>query len=191
MKTAASLNIPVDGHIPLSTSLDHAISSGQKMIAHSEELPRFAEDFSAENIQDLSTRIAEADIWNYIYANLYKPIPESHRAHIKEAYDSFQLPFVNAFHASGGKLLSGSDVLIPANLPGFTLHGELETSGTIEPGKNANLVLLNANPLEDISNTRTIEGAIFKGRLISKQEIDSRLEQIAESYSELALSKNQ
>ncbi len=81
-------------------------------------------------------------------------------------------------------------VLIPPNLPGYTLHeeleelvkagltpyealrvsttnaheflGELETAGTIEPGKNANLVLLNANPLEDISNTRTIEGVIFK-----------------------------
>ena len=131
----------------------------------------------------------------------------------------YQLPFVNAFNASGGKLLSGSDVLIPPNLPGYTLHeeleelvkagltpyealrvsttnaheflGELETAGTIEPGKNANLVLLNANPLEDISNTRTIEGVIFKGRWISKQEIDSRLEQIAESYSELTHSKNQ
>jgi len=257
MLTAASLNMPVDGHIPLSASLDHVISSGQKMIAHSEELPRFADDYSTEAIQDLSSQAADGNIWinatlitshnlirlfeepqqqlskpgtgylhpmgadieAYIYKNLYKPIPESHRAHIKEAYESFQLPFVKAFHASGGKLLSGSDVLIPANLPGFTLHeeleelvnaglspyqalrvsttnaheylGELENSGTIETGKKASLVLLNANPLDDISNTRTIEGVIFKGRWISKQEIDSRLEQIAESYSELAHSKNQ
>jgi len=255
MLTAASLNMPVDGHIPLSVSLEHFVSSGQKMIAHSEELPRFADDFSSEAIQDLSTRIADEDIWvtatlitsrnlirlfedpqqqlskpgnaylhpmgadieAYIYENLYKPIPESHRAHIKEAYESFQLLFVRAFHAKGGKLLAGSDVLIPPNLPGITLHeeleelvkagltpyealrvsttnsheflGELESSGTIEPGRNANLVLLDANPLESISNTKTIAGVLHQGSWIHKQEIDIRLEEIAQSHIDLKKQK--
>jgi hypothetical protein len=65
------------------------------------------------------------DLWNYIYENLYKPIPETQQEYIKTGYESFQVPFVNTFHSIGGKLLSGSDVLIPPNLPGYSLHKEL------------------------------------------------------------------
>jgi len=149
----------------------------------------------------------------FIYENLYKPIPESHQEYIKRGYTSFQVPFVKSFHSAGGKLLTGSDALIPPNLPGYDLHGELEElvgaglspyealrvstsnaheflgdleiAGTIVPGKDANLVLLNTNPLEDNSNTRGIEGVLCQGSWISRTEIAARMAEIARSYNEL------
>lgn len=256
MKVAGLLKMPVDGHIPLSTSVEHIIASGQVMVAHSEEFMQFAPDYKPETIHSMASQLAEGNvwltatlitsrnlvnlfehpdlefskpgtaklhplgmgIWTYIYENLYKPIPESHQQYIKLSYETFQVPFVKDFFTCGGKLLSGSDVLIPSNLPGFTLHKELEElvnagltpyealrvsttnaheflddlgqAGTIEPGKRASLVLLSANPLEDISNTTKIKGIIHQGRWISNAEIKSRLEQIEISYSELATSKS-
>ena len=54
--------------------------------------------------------------------------------------------------------------------------------GTIAPGQRADLVLLGADPLEDISNTSRIEGVMARGRWQPKVEIDARLAAIAESY---------
>ena len=47
--------------------------------------------------------------------------------------------------------------------PAEFLHA-LREWGTIEPGKRADLVLLSANPLEDIRNTTQIEGVLIGGR---------------------------
>ena len=89
------------------------------------------------------------------------------------------MPFTKALHDAGEKLLAGTDSFFPTLVPGFSLHdelkefvdvgltpyealktstthpfeylGELENAGTIEK-KIANLVLLEKNPLEDISS---------------------------------------
>ena len=44
--------------------------------------------------------------------------------------------------------------------------GRLTTEGTIQVGKKTNLVLLDANPLADISNTRRVSAVVLTGRLI-------------------------
>jgi predicted amidohydrolase YtcJ len=46
--------------------------------------------------------------------------------------------------------------------------GKLDSVGTIEPGKLANLVLLNANPLQDIHNTTRISAVVLQGRIVRK-----------------------
>ena len=249
--TARSLKMPVDGHVPFATSVEHVLSSNQSMIAHVEEFMKFAKTYDAEQIGYYSDLIAKSNtwvtsslilnrnlnallkdsagefsksgteylhpmgrgIWAYVYQHIYKPIPEKSRLKLLDGYNLFQKPFTYEFHRKGGKLLIGTDALVPSTLPGFSLHEELEElvsaglspfealristtntyeflgesdiAGTIEPGKIANLVLLDVNPLQDISHTRRIFGIMTQNRWISRMEIDKRLKEIAASYSKL------
>jgi imidazolonepropionase-like amidohydrolase len=57
--------------------------------------------------------------------------------------------------------------------------GELRRNGTVEEGKAANLVLLTANPLEDIRNTRKIDATILKGKLLTRADLDKLLQDVA------------
>ena len=110
-------------------------------------------------------------------------------------------------------MLAASDALIMYVFPGFSLHDELELFvkagltpmealqtatrnptiylglsdmvGTVEEGKKADLVLLEANPLENISNTKRITAVIVNGRLIPKVSLDKMLKDV-----ETAASKN-
>jgi imidazolonepropionase-like amidohydrolase len=47
--------------------------------------------------------------------------------------------------------------------------------GTVAPGARADLVLLEANPLEDIGNTGRIGGVMVGGRWLSREQLDQRL----------------
>jgi imidazolonepropionase-like amidohydrolase len=114
-----------------------------------------------------------------------------------------QLEIVAAMNKAGVPIVAGTDVLNPFVFPGFSLHDELgllveagltpaealrtatvnaatylgtgKTSGTIEEGKTADLVLLDANPLDDIANTRRIAAVAARGRLLERAEIDGIL----------------
>lgn len=57
--------------------------------------------------------------------------------------------------------------------------GELQRNGTVEEGKTANLVLLTANPLEDIRNTQKIDSVVLKGKLLTRANLDQILEGVA------------
>jgi amidohydrolase family protein len=100
-------------------------------------------------------------------------------------------------------LLAGTDFPNPYAYPGFSLHDELELFveaglsplealqtatinpaiflgkgkewGSVEKGKIADLVLLNANPLENISNTKKIFAVIVNGRLLQRSDLDNLL----------------
>ena len=114
---------------------------------------------------------------------------------------------IKALNDEGGGVLLGSDSPNRWNVPGFSIHrelamyvgagltpyqalatgtrnvavhfGTLKTTGTVETGKRADLVLLDANPLENISNTSRIAGVMIGGRWLPKSEIDRRLDTIA------------
>jgi len=101
--------------------------------------------------------------------------------------------------------LLGSDSPQIFNVPGFAIHRELEflveagltpfealetgtvnaakffgresELGSVTPGKVADLVLLDANPLQDISNSRRVHGVMLNGRWLSRGDIDALLEQ--------------
>jgi hypothetical protein len=68
---------------------------------------------------------------------------------------------------AGVGLLAGTD--LPANAANGTIHDELGESGqpgTIQKGKIAPLVLLEANPLEDIRNTSKVSAVILNGQMV-------------------------
>jgi imidazolonepropionase-like amidohydrolase len=109
----------------------------------------------------------------------------------------------------GVPLLAGTDSAVMFVYPGFSLHDELELMATdmgfapmdvlriatngvpaywdresqmggIEPGQLADLVLLNANPLEDISNTRRIRGVLTQGQWRDRAALDQLLLDVEE-----------
>ncbi len=120
---------------------------------------------------------------------------------------SIRLAFLRDYIKAGGRILLGSDAPQVFNVPGDSLHDEMEwmlaagmspieilRSTTIEPakffkredefgsikvGKSADLVLLNANPLKDISHTREIAGVMTRGVWLSKADIDNKLAEIS------------
>jgi imidazolonepropionase-like amidohydrolase len=126
-----------------------------------------------------------------------------------ELVDEKASAFVKLMQSSGVGVLAGSDSGASNNFtfPGWTLHrelellvesglsptealqaatrnparflGELPSNGTVEPGKTANLVLLTANPLEDIKNTRRIDAVILKGKLLTRTDLDKLLQDVA------------
>lgn len=118
-----------------------------------------------------------------------------------------ELEVVNAMHRAGIPFLAGTDTPPGVYIfPGFSLHEELQRFvaagftpmealqtatlnpakflgmedrlGTIEKGKLADLVLLDANPLEDIRNTQKIAAVVVNGRYLSRAELDKMLEDV-------------
>ena len=53
-----------------------------------------------------------------------------------------------------------------------------ETAGTVAPGRRADLVLLDANPLTDIRNVQRIRAVVVGGRLLNRQDLDALLAQV-------------
>jgi imidazolonepropionase-like amidohydrolase len=53
--------------------------------------------------------------------------------------------------------------------------GTLDETGTVAPGKRADLVLLNGSPLENIQNTRRPAGVMIGGRWVAREQLDRRL----------------
>jgi imidazolonepropionase-like amidohydrolase len=57
-----------------------------------------------------------------------------------------------------------------------------ENFGTVSVGESADLILVDGNPLEDVKNVSRISGVMARGKYVSKDEIQKRLEAIAASY---------
>ncbi|GAB3891166.1 amidohydrolase family protein [Larkinella knui] len=111
---------------------------------------------------------------------------------------------------SGGRFVAGTDCLNSYVLAGFSLHEELQELvsaglpefealkastvnaaeflnrkteiGTIEPNKLADLVLLDGNPLQNIANTKKINGVMLQGKWFDSHELNRMLDDIKKSY---------
>jgi imidazolonepropionase-like amidohydrolase len=106
-------------------------------------------------------------------------------------------------YRAGVPLLAGTDAMNPECFPGFSIHDELallvdagltplaalqaatrnpaqfmgqfDRRGTIEAGKIADLVLLDADPLADIHNTRAVRAVVLSGKLYRREALDAML----------------
>ncbi len=124
----------------------------------------------------------------------------------REVLDSSAKETGELFRA-GVKVMPGTDTGATAIFPGYDLHEELRlfvekmgltpaetlrsatlepaefysissTIGTIEQGKLADLVLLDANPLTDINNTKRINSVMVNGKFLAQKDLQKMLEQV-------------
>ncbi len=92
-------------------------------------------------------------------------------------FPGFSLPQELALFVKAG--LSPMQALQTATLNPARFLGRENEMGTIAKGKLADLVLLDANPLSDINNTRRIRGVVLAGRYFDRAGLDRMLEQVA------------
>jgi len=126
---------------------------------------------------------------------------------LRQRYFNRNLQMVGALHRAGVPFMAGTDAAPGVYImPGFSLHDELAnfveagftpmeslqtatsnparflglaaSLGSVETGKTADLVLLGANPLENIANTRTIKAVIANGRLFDRAALDQILRDV-------------
>jgi imidazolonepropionase-like amidohydrolase len=116
---------------------------------------------------------------------------------------AFNRKLAKAFDDAGIAVMAGTDAPVPGLAPGFALHDELEAlvqaglsnrralegatrlaaewlrvdgdRGTVAVGKRADLLLLDADPLASITNTRRISAVIRDGRYFSRADLDARM----------------
>ena len=115
-----------------------------------------------------------------------------------------RLILTRRLYEAGVGLLVGTDTPNPFVIPGFSVHdelqnfvsaglspnaslaaatrdaarsfGDLEEWGTVEPGKRADLLLLDANPLESVENAREPSGVMVRGQWLPREELVRLLE---------------
>ena len=137
--------------------------------------------------------------WELGFFTSYRPVYER------------QLSMAGAMRRAGVKFLAGTDTFNAYCFPGFSVHDELElfvragftplealqsatlnparylgltgSLGTIEKGKLADLVLLEANPLESVGNTRRIAAVVAGGRYLPKESLRRMLADVEERAS--------
>lgn len=124
----------------------------------------------------------------------------------RERFVQKELEMVGEMNRAGVPILAGTDTAAGVRVyPGFSLHEELALlvqaglspmqalqtatrnpgkflgladSGTIAKGKRADLVLLDANPLDSIANTKKIRSVVLAGRYFSREDLDELLHRV-------------
>jgi imidazolonepropionase-like amidohydrolase len=149
-------------------------------------------------------------LWPKSQASILKSL-DTDPLPVREKFVDHELEIVRKLHGAGVPFLAGTDTPAGVDvIPGISLHLELQRFiaagftplealqtatlnpadffnrrgdfGTVQVGRIADLVLLQANPLENIANTRTIAGVVADGHYLSGDDLAqlrTRLKQLA------------
>lgn len=129
-----------------------------------------------------------------------------------EQFTAIRRALIKKLQENGHGMLLGSDAPQLFNVPGFSIHHEIDgmqkagmtpleiiQSGTINPaiyfgmegrfgeikeGLDADLILVNANPLEDLDALQQISGVMRQGKWLSKQAIEEKFVEIAKNAAQ-------
>ena len=141
--------------------------------------------------------------WDAGYYSHFPPPARTAMIQLAKAEFDESKKIVGLMYQAGVPILAGTDTMNPGCFPGFGIHdelallveaglsplaalqaatrnaaqfvGQLDSRGTIEVGKTADLVLLEKDPLADIHNTRSIQAVVLNGRLFQRAELDAML----------------
>ncbi|NML43901.1 amidohydrolase family protein [Ramlibacter sp. G-1-2-2] len=150
---------------------------------------------------DAATRAQWEDV-----GRRYAQMPPAAAATFREYYAK-QAALLPLFREAGVKMMTGSDLGGAWVVPGFALHDEFRllaaagltplqvlqmttwnpaeylgrqaTMGSVEPGRQADLVLLDANPLADVANLDRIAAVVLRGKVLQRPELQRMLEDAA------------
>ncbi len=154
----------------------------------------------------------EIAVYDYALETLYAANRTAEEISHQHQMWAWRQRFVRELFAHEVPILAGTDTGTPYSVPGFALHDELEhlvnagaTSrqalyaatvepakflglaadlGTVEPRKIADLVVLDADPLKDIRNTRKIHSVVTRGRVISPAQRQRMLADVEAAVKE-------
>jgi imidazolonepropionase-like amidohydrolase len=176
-------------NVPTQSLFEHLVSAEDpRMMADRPEM-KYVSAGTVETWKQTKTQ--------FLQEPLYKPATAARAIELRRK-------LILALHESGAGLLLGSDAPQIFNVPGFSIHRELKmlveaglspfealqsgtvypasffnqegSFGTVQTGLDADLVLLDGNPLQDIGNSRRIHGVMIRGRWLSRQDIGRLLE---------------
>ncbi|MEP6786516.1 MAG: amidohydrolase family protein [Sphingomonadales bacterium] len=150
-------------------------------------------------------------VMNWTYNNEYARTRE--RLPNRQQMIGFNTALLRAFFAAGVPVVAGSDTLVAGVSAGFGLHDELEElasigipsaqilasatisparylglerdRGTIARGRRADMLLLDADPLADVANTRRIAAVILGGKVHTRAELDASMAALAARYAQM------
>ena len=143
------------------------------------------------------------DLRNYSYPpNATRRPPDPAVRESQEMMFAYHQRLVKAMQSAGVKMLPGTDsaffgsavhdelaefvkagltpmqALQTATKNSADYFGKLDSLGTVEKGKLADVVVLDANPLADIENVRKISAVVINGRLLDRKALDHMLSQV-------------
>lgn len=136
-------------------------------------------DGAAANARLASGREVSAELYRLAMDN----VRDAHAAGVRivagtDSGDTYVFPGF-AIHDELAELvragLSPTDALRSATIDAARFAGQAQDFGSIAPGKMADMVLLDADPLADIRNTGRIAGLFFNGRYLDRAALDELL----------------
>jgi imidazolonepropionase-like amidohydrolase len=163
-------------------------------------------DFTHDPLAKYAPLVWKEQTWPMFTKDILKDI-DTDPVSVRERFTQMELEIVNKMHRAGVPFMAGTDTAAGVHVfPGFSLHdelaffvkagftpmealqtatrnpahflGRLSDLGTVEKGKLADLILLDANPLDDIHNTQKIRGVVLDGRFFSRADLDAMLHRV-------------